>query len=295
MTLLLATIALRPYVFVFLLAFILASTVNFGWKTTLVFAGAAWIVALLCEWSSIHNGFPFGLYHYHHTTYGREIWVLGVPLFDSLSFVFLSFASYSMALLLTAPFVRAGIDWRLAETRELRRSLHVWGLAVLLMVMVDLAADPLSVRGAQWFLGNLFWYDPPGPYFGVPISNFLGWGFVAAINVAIFQQVDLVLNRGKGRPWGVIARWPSRSLLGPLLYVGMICFAVVMLFLIGATNVAWASVFVYLPLAALGGSILMRPSSRADGAAIAAHVRDFPYDANFTDESASKSPWARRA
>ena len=46
--------------------------------------------------------------------------------------------------------------------------------------MVDLVVDPLSVRGDRWFLGKLFWYDPPGPHFGVPISNYLGWFFIAA-------------------------------------------------------------------------------------------------------------------
>ena len=41
------------------------------------------------------------------------------------------------------------------------------------MVMVDMVVDPLSVRGDRWFLGKIFWYDPPGPHFGEPISNYL--------------------------------------------------------------------------------------------------------------------------
>src|SRR5579859_2495183 len=101
MHLLLSTIALRPYVFIFLASFLFISIVNFGLRTTLLFAVFTYLAALACEWSSIHNGFPFGLYHYVEATRGREIWVFGVPFMDSLSFTFLGFASYTVALLLT--------------------------------------------------------------------------------------------------------------------------------------------------------------------------------------------------
>src|SRR5215472_10521599 len=83
MHLLLSTIVLRPYVFVFLVSFLFIALVNFGAGTTLLFGVLTYGVGLTCEYSSVHNGFPFGLYHYVETTRGHEIWVLGVPLFDS--------------------------------------------------------------------------------------------------------------------------------------------------------------------------------------------------------------------
>ena len=89
MNLLLSTIALRPYVFIFLASFLFIAIVNFGVRTTILFTALTYAVALACEWSSVHNGFPFGLYHYVEATRGREIWVLGVPFMDSLSFTFL--------------------------------------------------------------------------------------------------------------------------------------------------------------------------------------------------------------
>ena len=107
MHLLLSTIALRPYVFVFLAVYLFVSIVNFGFRTTAIFTVITYAVALACEWSSVHNGFPFGLYHYIPATVGREIWVFGVPFMDSLSFTFLSFASYTVALLIASP-----IEWR---------------------------------------------------------------------------------------------------------------------------------------------------------------------------------------
>src|SRR5262249_38051159 len=116
MYLLLSTIALRPYVFVFLGAFLFISIVNYGLRTTLLFTLLTYLVAFACEWSSVHNGFPFGLYHYIEATRGRELWVVGVPLMDSLSFTFLGFASYTVAILVASPLYRRGLDFRVLDT-----------------------------------------------------------------------------------------------------------------------------------------------------------------------------------
>ena len=219
MHLLFSTIALRPYVFVFLGFYLAIAIVNFGMRTTLLFTMLTYAVALVCEWSSVHNGFPFGLYHYIPATRGREIWVLGVPFMDSISFTFLSFASYTLALLLSAPLYRRGLDLRTLDTWEIRRSPRVWLMAALFMVMIDMVADPLSVLGDRWFLGRIFWYDPPGPHFGVPISNYLGWYFVAAVSVAIFQWLDRRLNRGGAKPLGAVTGGAVARAVGP----GTVC------------------------------------------------------------------------
>jgi uncharacterized membrane protein len=280
MHLLLSTIALRPYVFIFLAAFLFISIVNFGLRTTILFTVLTYAVALVSEWSSVHNGFPFGLYHYVEATRGREIWVCGVPFMDSISFTFLAFASYTVAVLLSAPLYRRGLDVRVLDTWALRRSPRVWLLAALFMVMIDMVVDPLSVLGNRWFLGRIFWYDPPGPHFGVPITNYLGWYLVAAASVALFQVIDSLLNRSSTKPAGVIPNFPARALLGPLLYSGIVCFGITMLFVIGAADRGWASVFIFLPFFALSAHILTRANSYGDSSMIARHLADFPYDAS---------------
>ncbi len=259
MHLLLSTVALRPYVFIFLAAFLFIAIINFGLRATLLFTVLTYVVALACEWSSVHDGFPFGLYHYLQATRGREIWVFGVPLMDSLSFTFLAFASYTVALLLTAPLYRRGWDLRLLDTWQLRRSPRVWLMAALFMVMVDMVVDPLSVLGDRWFLGKIFWYDPPGPHL-------------------------------------------SRALLGPLLYAGIVTFGITMLFLIGAPEIGWASVFIFLPFVVLTLHILTRAGSYGDNAAVARYIGDFPYNRDFLtpvqspdDVKKSSTPGRRRA
>jgi putative membrane protein len=291
--LLIGTILLRPYVFVFLASFLFISIVNYGLRTTLLFAIVTLASANLCEWSSIHNGFPFGLYHYYDTTRARELWIAGVPLMDSLSFTFLGFASYTVAMLINAPLYRRGLDLRLLDTGRLRRAPRVWFMAALFMVMIDLVVDPLSVRGDRWFLGKLFWYDPPGPHFGVPITNYFGWFLIAAIAVGLFQTLDGWLNRPGVRPFGVVPQFPARALMGPLLYAGIVTFGITMLFVIGADEIAWASVFIFLPFLVLIISIVTRASNYGDEAAIARHLADFPFDAPFI-ESRSHAPAPRR-
>ena len=275
--LLLLTLALRPYVFVFLASFLAISIINFGVRTTLLFTALTYAVSLTCEWSSVHNGFPFGLYHYINATRARELWVIGVPFMDSLSFTFLAFASYTVALLVSAPLYRRGWDLRLLDTWKIRRAPRVWLMASLFMVMIDLVVDPLSVLGDRWFLGRIFWYEPPGPHFGVPISNYLGWYLVAAVTIAIFVVLDRLLNR-HARPLGARPSFPSRALLGPALYLAIACFGITMLFRIGATVIGWASVFIYLPFLTLVVHIVTRSDSYGGQEAIENHLRDFRYD-----------------
>jgi uncharacterized membrane protein len=278
MHLLLSTVELRPYVFIYLASFLVISIVNFGMRTTILYVLLTYLVTLGCEWSSIRNGFPFGLYHYIDATRGREIWIAGVPLIDSLSFTFLSFASFTVALLLCSPLYRRGWDLRLLDTRKLRRSPRVWLMAALFMVMIDMSVDPLSLLGDKWFLGRIYWYDPPGAHFGVPISNYLGWYFIAAITIPIFVLLDNRLGRGGEKPYGVAPAMPSRALFGPALYLGIMCFGPVMLFWIGAREIAWASVFIYLPFVVLAAHIVTRRESYGDDAALERHLADFPWE-----------------
>ena len=107
-------------------------------------------------------------------------------------------------------------------------------MAALFMVMVDMVVDPLSVLGDRWFLGKIFWYDPPGPHFGVPISNYLGWYFVAAITIAIFQWLDAALNRGSTSRPACFPRCRRARCWVPRSIAGIVIFGITMLFRIDA-------------------------------------------------------------
>jgi putative membrane protein len=148
MRLLLGTLVLRPYVFLFLVAFVLAGIRDLGRRRTALFLAWVWPVAFVAEFASTRIGIPFGLYHYTDSTRGQELFVTNVPFFDSLSFTFLAYAAFCLA--------RVVIGARAAGSPAPAR-LAVAGLAGLLMMLLDVVIDPLAVRGDRWFLGRIFW------------------------------------------------------------------------------------------------------------------------------------------
>jgi putative membrane protein len=171
--LLVGSFLLRPYVFAFLAAYLVAAVRDLGTARAAVFAGWTFAVAWTAELLSTRIGIPFGLYHYTGLTRGQELFLSNVPFFDSLSFVFLAYASYCLA--------------RLALGRATGIAV-VLGAAVVMMLL-DVVIDPLAVRGDRWFLGRIFYYPDGGPVFGVPLSNFAGWVAVGAVAVGGFVRL----------------------------------------------------------------------------------------------------------
>ena len=202
MSLLLGTLLLRPYVFLFLLAYLVAAVRDLGGRRTLIFTASVWPVAFLAEFSSTRTGIPFGLYHYTGATRGQELFFSDVPFFDSLSFVFLAYAAWSLA----------------RRVMPTRRPVPLAVAAGALMMLLDVVIDPLAVRGDRWFLGRVFWYTDPGLYFGVPLSNFAGWWLVGAVGVGGY--LALTARAGGARV--------ERLTLGVGLYYGVLAFNLLM-------------------------------------------------------------------
>ena len=169
MDLLIGTLVLRPYVFGFLAAFLVAGARDLGWRRVVLFVASVWPVAWLAEFSSTRIGIPFGLYHYTGDTRGLELYIADVPFMDSLSFTFLAYAAFCLA--------RVALNGRALPGPFLALYSGV------LMMALDVVIDPLAVRGDQWFLGRIFYYPDGGVYFGVPLSNFVGWVIVGAVGV----------------------------------------------------------------------------------------------------------------
>jgi uncharacterized membrane protein len=274
--LLIDTILLRPYVFVFLAVYLAGCSLHLGLKRALLFGVAGYFMAWLSELSSIHNGFPYGHYYYLDGTRGKEIWVLGVPLMDSVSYVFLAYASYSVALLVFSPLRRLRWMVYVLETKKIRDSLQVRILGALLFVYLDIIIDPVALRGDRWFLGRIYGYPEQGIYFGVPLSNFLGWFAVGFSMMYVLQKIDQFLRR-KRAPDLVGYKYPWRFLIGPVLYFGVLVFNLSVTFFIGEHMLGWAGIFIVLLPAFLMYAIVRCNISQAGvETAVAEHHRDFP-------------------
>jgi len=230
--LLYGTVVLRPYVFAFLLAYLVASTAHLGRRKTLVFLPLGYFIAWLSEFSSIHWGVPYGDYYYIPTTVNEELWVLGVPFMDSLSYVFLSYCSYSMAIFLLSPVVFTTRSVFILEARKERRSWQTLTLGAFLFVLLDIIIDPVALQGYRWFLGQIYGYREVGTYFGIPMSNFGGWLLVGLAMIGALQVLDLFPEL-EPRSVSVFQRIWGIGLLGPVLYLSVMAFNLTITFHIG--------------------------------------------------------------
>jgi putative membrane protein len=276
LSLLLGSLTLRPYVFFFLAVSLVVSSIHLGYLRAAILFLLSWGIAFLSEFSSTRNGFPYGYYEYLTETREIELWISNVPFFDSLSYAFIAYAAYSMALLAYAPILRRGFDIQLVETHRLRQCLPVAALTVVFFVFLDVIVDPVALRGSRWFLGQIFWYPTGGMYFGVPLSNFAGWALVGAAIILLYQGLDRLLSR---RGWGSKAgvRYaPGKALWGPLLYYLLIGFNLTVTFMIDEPLLGCIGVLIFTPITVLMLAQLFKPANQATTEELVAHLEDFP-------------------
>jgi len=266
------TVMLRPYVFVFLAWYLLAAVTKMGWRKTAAFTVVAWAIAYAAEWSSTRTGFPFGMYVYVDATRDRELWLSNVPFFDSLSFSFLCYLGWALAVFLYAPLLCVPGDFQVVDTRDIRASRRVLFTGAFFTTLLDVVIDPLTVRGDRWFLGRIYYYPDGGIHFGVPLSNYAGWFLVALVTIAAFQALE------QRTAWSAagVRHVPYGGLLEPLLYLGIVVFNLALTVWIGERLLALVGALLYTPVVVLFLAHPLNPMRRAGSAEVARHQRDFP-------------------
>jgi uncharacterized membrane protein len=251
------TIILRPYVFIFFACYLFLAITHIGRKRTLLFTFIAFCIAFLCEWSSAvaATGFPFGLYYYIPTTINQELWIAGVPFMDSLSFTFLSYVSWELAITLLAKLQVSWRDVQKEDRQELRNSWAVTLLASFLMMYLDIIIDPVALRGDRWFLGKIYYYPNGGSYFGITLANFFGWYFVCAAILRVYiwieKKIDVINSHG-------VLNYRYKALAPVSLYFGILGFNLFMTFWIGEKELGVVSSIIILPLIMLLLVVLYR-------------------------------------
>src|SRR5215467_4951040 len=245
--LLIGTIELRPYVFIFFAIYLAIAITTIGLKRTVIFTLLAYAIAFVSEYSSSHgdSGVPFGVYRYIESTKGRELWIAGVPFMDSLSFTFLSFVSWRLSSMLLSP---GSARNEIAAAGAGGKSRVIWTavLAGVLMMYLDIIIDPVALQGKKWFLGEIYYYPGGGPYFGVTLANFAGWFVVCMVIVLVYSAIDSRLGE-RLRPMGV-REFPLQWLAPAGLYFGILGFNLWVTFRIGETTKGLAGLFISLPL-----------------------------------------------
>ncbi len=130
------------------------------WRPALALPPIGSAVGLAFEAVGIRYGVPFGRYSY--SEFGPTI--LGVPVPVVIAWGIYLFVCYSAASSLTR---------------------RLWArvfLASVMMVALDLAVDPVMVTLGAWS------WEGEGPWFGIPLPNFLGWFTVSAVALGLFTR-----------------------------------------------------------------------------------------------------------
>ena len=187
------------------LAFALVhGAVMYRLRGILIFVLSSVVVGNVFETLGVLTGFPFGRYRFTGVM-GPKI--LAVPILLGLAYIGMGYVSWTVArIILGDP---AG---PLTASRVLTRPLA----AAFVMVAWDLSMDAIWSN----LVGAWTWRDG-GAYFGVPVSNFLGWYLTVYL---IYQLFALYLRRRPGVPapvgatlWRTAVLFYGVSALGNLL------------------------------------------------------------------------------
>lgn len=286
----------RPYVTLFLLAFVALSWLEQGRLRTLVWVITGSLVAFAAEWGSINHGIPFGFYVYNYDALSNDLVIAGVPFFDSLSFAFLSYVSFSFAQHFVSPLWTRGWDVQRVTTRRARNSGTVLFLGACLMVIIDVIVDPVTHHGKHWFLGEIYYYPAPGYHFDVPLANYAGWFVVGWTTILINQRIDAWLASRELRTGKlpVLRHLPAKGLFAPLFWAGIVLFQLGVTAWLGwgydladvaGDKAAWqkglrlqflAGCFVVAPVLVLAAAQLARINREADPALVDQWLDEYP-------------------
>lgn len=136
-----------------------------GTRKTLIFFAVSTTLSLGAELLGTSVGWPFGAYAYT----GGLGWKVGghVPYTIPLSWFYMGFAAYLLARPLTGT----------------RRSWLTAVLGAWFLTAWDLVLDP-AMAHPQLPMQFWIWHET-GPYFGMPIKNFIGWAVTGLAFMAI--------------------------------------------------------------------------------------------------------------
>ncbi|GIU76722.1 MAG: hypothetical protein KatS3mg004_3809 [Bryobacteraceae bacterium] len=105
------------------------------------------------------------------------------------------------------------------KDRSGRLQLNPWAevfVGALWMTAIDLAIDPVATLAVQYWV----WHEP-GPYYGVPLGNFLGWMLVSAALLAAGRHFSSGEEARRG-PLAQASHWVGLSVI---VFFGLLALA----------------------------------------------------------------------
>lgn len=151
-------------------AALIHGSVRYGWRGITAFAVITIAISNLLENLSVQTGFPFGVYSYSSTLGPR---VFDVPIVIGFAYFSVGYFAWVLANIITSSN---------EQTDGLMDRLFTIVVASFAMVGWDVAMDPIhSTLHGYWI------WPTGGSYFGVPLSNFVGWYFTVFVIYSMFS------------------------------------------------------------------------------------------------------------
>jgi putative membrane protein len=160
-----------------------------GLRRGALFFSLSVLAGALAEYLSLDHGTVFGgTYTYQGGYFGPEL--SGLPVFIPLFwFVYI----YTAYLIASSLFL-----FRKMETPSFQNGQWYFLPALivldgLIVLAIDIILDPVMVKAGWWTWTN------GGPFYEVPVGNFIGWFLVAAVTTTIFRFLEFFYpqrNRG---------------------------------------------------------------------------------------------------
>jgi putative membrane protein len=166
----------------------------YGRRGILTFLLICVVIGNLIENLGVLTGFPFGRYHFTDVM-GPKLFV--VPILLGLAYIGMGYVSWTVARVILGD---AGEP--LAGSRLVTRPL----VAAFIMVAWDFSQEAVWAN----FVHAWKWHEG-GPFFGVPLTNFVGW----YLTVYLIYQTFALTVRGKPMPVG------SQCWLTAVLFYGV--------------------------------------------------------------------------
>jgi putative membrane protein len=192
--------------------------VRYGWTGIFAFVVICLVVSNILENTSILTGFPFG--HYHYTdALGPKLFL--VPVLIGPAYFANGYFAWVIGNLLVGELGRGS---------SAVLTVAVPFIAAFVMVMWDLTFDPrASTIQHQWI------WEQGGGYFGVPLTNYLGWFFTVYLFLQLFA---LFVRFWPGN--ATVMKFPRSHFAQALLMYAVMGLTPVLTFAVGGSNTSVA-------------------------------------------------------
>ena len=152
---------------------------SIGPKKATVFLVITLSISFLLEFIGITAGYPIGVTYSYDDSFS-PLNIFGLPVTVPINWAIINILGYSI---ITHMLTLSGRSKPNADSKKISIVLLIV-LDALVVTAMDVILDPLKVAQGSWT-----WMEG-GPFYGIPIGNYIGWFVVAAISIGAFRLIE---------------------------------------------------------------------------------------------------------